>query len=60
MAAEFTWKRSSYSSSGGDADCVECAGDGRMVWLRDSKDRGDQRLEVSSAAWHAFVLFARS
>ena len=59
MAAELTWKRSTYSASA-DKDCVECAGDGRVVWLRDSKDRDGQRLEVSSAAWRAFVLLARS
>lgn len=59
MAAELMWKRSSYSGNDGTS-CVECAGDGRVVWLRDSKDRNGQRLEVSSAAWHAFVLLARS
>ncbi|MFD4643586.1 DUF397 domain-containing protein [Lentzea sp. NPDC058436] len=60
MAAELMWKRSSYSSSGGTTDCVECAGDGRALWLRDSKDRGGQRLEVSPAGWRAFLLLVRS
>lgn len=59
MAAELTWKRSSYSGDSGTS-CVECAVDDRVVLIRDSKDRGGQRLEVSSAAWQAFVLLARS
>ncbi|WP_439660616.1 DUF397 domain-containing protein [Lentzea sp. HUAS TT2] len=59
MAAELTWKRSTYSASG-DGNCVECAGDGHVVLIRDSKCRDGQRLEVSSASWRAFVLLARS
>lgn len=57
--AELVWKRSSYSSSGGDA-CVECAAGGSVMWIRDSKDRGGRRLEVSWPAWRAFVSSARS
>lgn len=59
MAAELTWKRSSYSGGGG-SNCVECAGDGRAVWVRDSKDRGGRRLEVPLTVWRAFVVFACS
>ncbi len=59
MAAELTWKRSSYSG-GGNANCVECAGDGRAVWVRDSKDRGGRTLEVPLTVWRAFVVFACS
>ncbi|WP_285639285.1 DUF397 domain-containing protein [Lentzea sp. NBRC 102530] len=59
MAAELTWKRSSYSGQA-SGDCVECAGDGRVILLRDSKDRAGERLAVSPEAWHAFLLLARS
>lgn len=59
MVAELTWKRSSYSNDSG-ADCVECAGDGRAVWVRDSKDRGGRTLEVPLTGWRAFVAFACS
>ncbi|MDX8035596.1 DUF397 domain-containing protein [Lentzea sp. BCCO 10_0856] len=59
MAAELRWKRSSYS--GGDANtCVECAGDGRAVRIRDSKDRRRLELHVATAGWRAFLAFARS
>ncbi|WP_434440786.1 DUF397 domain-containing protein [Lentzea sp. E54] len=60
MAAELRWKRSSYSASGGDTQCVECADDGRVVQVRDSKDRGERQLQVSPDGWRAFVNFARS
>ncbi|KJK49879.1 hypothetical protein UK23_12800 [Lentzea aerocolonigenes] len=54
MAAELTWKRSSYS--GGEAtSCVECAGDGRAVRVRDSKDVGGRWLEFPPAGWRAFL-----
>ncbi|MEV6242224.1 DUF397 domain-containing protein [Lentzea sp. NPDC051838] len=58
MAAELTWKRSSHST-GGDASCVECASDGRAVWVRDSKDVVDRRFEVPLGAWRAFLSFVR-
>jgi hypothetical protein len=59
MAAELRWIRSSYST-GGDASCVECAGGGAAVLIRDSKDRGGHRLEVPPAAWRAFLDFVAS
>ncbi|MDT7781598.1 MAG: hypothetical protein QOF58_17 [Pseudonocardiales bacterium] len=58
MAAELTWKRSSHS--GGEAtSCVECAGDGRAVWVRDSKDLDGQWLEVPPVGWRAFLTFVQ-
>ncbi|MFD4670667.1 DUF397 domain-containing protein [Lentzea sp. NPDC058450] len=59
MAAELTWKRSTYSGTSSN-DCVEFASDGRAIWLRDSKDHDGERLKVSPAGWYAFLLFARS
>lgn len=60
MAAELKWKRSSYSASGGGDQCVECADDSRVIRIRDSKDRGEQQLEVPLAGWRAFVNFVCS
>ncbi|WP_394616683.1 DUF397 domain-containing protein [Lentzea sp. JNUCC 0626] len=59
MAAELTWKRSSYSNAGG-SNCIECAVDGHRTWIRDSKDRRHCLIGVSQAGWRAFVTFARS
>jgi hypothetical protein len=59
MAAELRWIRSSYSGDG-TANCVECAGDGAAVLIRDSKDRAGHRLEVPPVAWHAFLDFVAS
>ncbi|HEX8866233.1 MAG TPA: DUF397 domain-containing protein [Lentzea sp.] len=59
MAAELRWTRSSYSA-GGDTSCVECAGDGGAVRVRDSKDHRDRQLVVPRGAWRAFVDFVCS
>lgn len=59
MAAELRWKRSSYSGDSGTS-CVECAADGRVVRIRDSKDRSGRELRVPVVAWSAFVAFARA
>ena len=53
MAAELRWIRSSYSSSGAN-NCLECASNGPIVWIRDSKDDGP-RVEVPLASWRAFL-----
>jgi hypothetical protein len=58
MAAELTWKSSSYSG-GGESNCIEFARGAGVVWVRDSKDRG-LRLEVDFAGWRAFLTLARS
>jgi hypothetical protein len=59
MAAELQWKRSSRSNNA-DSSCVECAGDGRVVWIRDSKDPHARRLRVPMAGWRAFVALVRN
>jgi hypothetical protein len=56
MAAELRWKRSSYSGDSGSA-CVECAGDSRVVRIRDSKNRTGPQLWIAAAGWRAFVVF---
>ncbi|MET9627604.1 DUF397 domain-containing protein [Lentzea sp. NPDC006480] len=58
MAAELTWKRSSYSGSG-ESSCVELARGIGVMWVRDSKDRG-LWLAVSFTGWRAFLALARS
>lgn len=57
-AAEPTWFRSSYSSSGDGNDCVEVAAAPRTVHVRDSKCVQGPRLACGPAAWAAFVAYA--
>lgn len=48
------WRTSSYS--GGQGNCVEVAVmPGRIVTVRDSKDRGGAELTFSGQAWAAFI-----
>lgn len=47
-----TWRTSSWSISG---ECVEVAGLGAEVFIRDTKDRGGNVLSVSPAAWKHFI-----
>jgi hypothetical protein len=47
------WVKSSYSFSNGN--CVEVAGLGRMVGLRDSKDPEGPVLRFSPGEWSAFL-----
>lgn len=47
------WKKSSFS--GKETNCVEVAGAGSSVYVRDSKDRGGTVLKVSAASWLAFI-----
>lgn len=55
------WFKSSYSGDGGEA-CVEVATRPGAVHVRDSKlgPRASGRLDVTSAAWAAFLRFAPS
>ena len=50
------WRKSTRSGANG-GNCVEVgfAADGRMVGVRDTKDRSGGILEVSSFAWSAFL-----
>jgi hypothetical protein len=47
------WVKSSYSFSNGN--CVEVAGLGRVVGLRDSKDPQGPVLRFSPGEWAAFL-----
>ncbi|WP_330312263.1 DUF397 domain-containing protein [Streptomyces sp. NBC_00523] len=58
MADGLTWFKSSYSSSGNEADCVEVAAAPGAVLVRDSKDADGPRLAHPSRAWAAFVTYA--
>ncbi|MET7989597.1 DUF397 domain-containing protein [Amycolatopsis sp. NPDC005232] len=46
------WRKSSYSSNGGD--CVEVAAD-REVLVRDTKDREAGHITVTAAAWRELL-----
>jgi hypothetical protein len=47
------WRRSSYSGSNGN--CVEAAGDGRVVAVRDSKNPVGHCLAFKPSAWREFA-----
>lgn len=52
--ANLSWRKSSYSSNGGD-NCVE-VGHGREAMLvRDTKDRDRGHLTVDADQWRKFV-----
>ncbi|MEU4735223.1 MULTISPECIES: DUF397 domain-containing protein [Streptomyces] len=52
------WHKSSYSSSGNEATCVEVAETPGTVHVRDSKDTDGPRLAVGPRAWAGFVAYA--
>lgn len=52
--SEGSWRRSSYSDTVGN-QCVEAAGVGGFVLLRDSKRVSGPRVVVSPAAWRGFL-----
>ena len=47
------WRRSRYSGSNGN--CVETAGDGRVVAVRDSKDPAGHYLVFKPSVWREFA-----
>jgi Domain of unknown function (DUF397) len=47
------WRKSSYS--GGNGNCVEAAGEGRVVAVRDSKDPTGHCLVFGPSAWREFA-----
>ncbi|MFD8521891.1 DUF397 domain-containing protein [Streptomyces capillispiralis] len=52
------WIKSSYSTSSGP-DCVEVAIPNEShVFVRDSKNPAGPRLDLTSAAWSAFLPYA--
>lgn len=52
------WRTSSYSGEQGN--CVEVAGDGGTVLIRDTLDRGGPVLAVPASAWAVFARQVRS
>jgi hypothetical protein len=47
------WRKASYSDNGGN--CVEVAGAGGAVLIRDTQDRTGPVLGFSMAAWRGFA-----
>jgi hypothetical protein len=55
-----SWRKSSFSGNGGP-NCVEVAGDGGMVLVRDTRHHGHGPVHrYSLAAWRAFVSALRT
>ncbi|WP_307782037.1 DUF397 domain-containing protein [Streptomyces sp. MBT65] len=52
-ASAWRWQKSSYTSLTGE--CVEVACPGDEVWVRDSKNRRQRHMVVTSTAWSTFV-----
>jgi hypothetical protein len=48
------WRKSSRSNSSGD-ECVEVAGLGENIGVRDSKNPHGPTLTFDPTAWHAFT-----
>jgi hypothetical protein len=47
------WRRSTYSGSNGN--CLEAAGNGRIIAVRDSKDPDGPCLAFDPTAWRKFA-----
>jgi Domain of unknown function (DUF397) len=59
MTTEITgWRKSSFSGSQG-GNCVEVAGHGGMILVRDTKDHGHVH-RFTPASWREFVAAVRS
>lgn len=56
--AELSWRKSSYSGSGG-GDCIEVATTPGTVHVRDSKAQADAVLAFPQEQWAAFTAYAR-
>jgi hypothetical protein len=51
-----SWRKSSYSGgTEGGSNCVEVAGSGGSIRVRDSKDPGRGSLAVSPQRWRVFI-----
>jgi Domain of unknown function (DUF397) len=48
------WRKSTYSDANG-GDCVELAGDSRLVMIRDTTNRGAGTLTFTADTWRAFL-----
>jgi hypothetical protein len=54
-----SWRKSSYSS--GTGNCVEVAGEDRLVAIRDTRQGGrGPMLEFTEVVWRAFIAEAKS
>jgi hypothetical protein len=53
------WRKSSRSGSSGD-QCVEVAGLGTAIGVRDSKDPGGPKLTFTPGEWKTFTAHAKS
>jgi hypothetical protein len=51
---DVSWRKSSYSGDNGGA-CVEVGTAGRVVAVRDSKDREGTQLSFAADTWQAFA-----
>jgi Domain of unknown function (DUF397) len=60
MTSDVTgWRKSSYSGGQG-GNCVEVAGSGGMIMVRDTEDNGHGPVhQFTSARWRAFVAGVR-
>ena len=50
-----SWRKSSRSNHGAEGDCVEVAGLGDEVALRDSKNFSGPVLAITRAGWRVFL-----
>ena len=53
-----TWRKSTYSGGNG-SDCVEVGMTGRVVSVRDTKNRTGAVLAVGTCAWQQFAAAIR-
>jgi hypothetical protein len=57
---ELAWRTSSYSGTQG-GNCVEVAGYGGLILIRDTKDHGHGAVHrVTAAGWRAFLAGVRN
>jgi hypothetical protein len=49
------WVKSSTSANGTNEDCLELAGTGHTVLVRDSRDRSGPRLSYPLASWKVLL-----
>jgi hypothetical protein len=52
------WRKSTYSFSNGN--CVEVAGTGTMIAVRDSQDQGGPQLAFAPEPWAAFAAAVKA
>lgn len=56
--ADLKWRKSSFSTSP-NGTCVECAGAGDAIAVRDSKDPEGGQLRFAQADFEAFIAAIR-